>query len=59
MNWPPSCPDLNSLENPCSVKMKLYEGGKQYDSTSSPLKTIITTMSEIKTADINNNKING
>ena len=33
IEWPPSSPDLNPIENPWSIlKMKLYEGVKQYNS---------------------------
>ena len=40
MEWPLSSPDLNLIENIWSfVKMKLYEGGKQYNCKV--IKTII------------------
>ena len=33
MKLPPSSPDLNHIENVCSIgKMKLYEGRKQYSN---------------------------
>ena len=35
MEWPPSSLDLNPIENLWSiVKMKLYQGDKQYNSTA-------------------------
>ena len=40
--------------------MKLYEGGKQYDSKVEVWEAIKTTVSEIEPAEVkNNNKING
>ena len=49
---PPSSPDLNPTENLWSiVNMKLYEGGKQYDSKVDLWKAIMKTMSEIESSE--------
>ena len=47
MEWPPWSPDLNSIENLWSiVKMKLYVGGKQYNSQADLGEAIKTNMTE-------------
>ena len=52
MEWPPS-PDLNLIENLQSiVKVKLYEGGKQYNSKADLWKAIKTTKLEIEPAEV-------
>ena len=57
MEWLPSNPDLNSTENLFSVvKIKLYEGGKQYNSKADLGEAIKTTMSEIKPAEVKKKK---
>ena len=44
--WLPSSPDLNPIENQWSVvKMKSYEGGKQYNSKANLSKVIKITLS--------------
>ena len=41
MEWPPSSPDLNCIENLWSVvKAEIYKGGKQYTSKDSLWKAI-------------------
>ena len=53
MEWSPSSPDLNPIENLWSVeKMKLYEGGKQYNCRADIWEAIKTTMLEIKLAEV-------
>ena len=53
MAWPLSSLDLNPIENLCSiVKMKLYEGGKQYNNKADLCVAIKTAMSEIKLAEV-------
>ena len=48
MEWPPSSPDLNPIENLWSVmKMKLYESSKLYNSKVDQWKAIKSTMTEI------------
>ena len=47
MKWPPLNPMLNLFENQWSiVKMKIYEGGKQYNCKIDLWEAIRTTMSE-------------
>ena len=59
MEWLPWSPDLNLIKNLWSiVKMKLYEGSKQYNSTADLLEAIEITMSETEPAKVKNNKIN-
>ena len=53
MEWPPSSPDLNPIENLWSiVKLKLLGGGKQYSSKTDLCKAIKTIMSEIEPAEV-------
>ena len=53
MEWPSSSPELNPIENLCSiVKMKLYEGGKQYNSIADQWEAIKATMLKIDPAEI-------
>ena len=55
MERPPASPSLNPIQNLWSVvKMKLHEGGKQYNSKADLLKAIKTTMSEIELAEVKN-----
>ena len=50
MEWPPSRTDLNPIENQWSiVKMKLYEGSKQYNSKADLWEV---TMSETEPAEV-------
>ena len=49
MEWSPSNPDPNPIENLWSAaKMKLYEGSKQTNSRASHREVINTTLSEIE-----------
>ena len=53
MEWPPQSPDLNPIENLWSmVKMKLYEGGKQYTSKSELWEAIESTCAEVSPEEI-------
>ena len=56
MEWPPSHPDLNLIENSCSfVKMKLYEHCKQYNIKAELWEAIKTTLLEIEPAEVKKN----
>ena len=61
MESPPAGPDLNPIENLwLIVKMKLYEGGKQYKSKANLWETIKPAKSEIEPTKVKKiNKING
>ena len=55
MEWSPS-PDLNLIKNLWSiVKMKLYEGSKQYSSKADLWEAIKTTVSEIELVEVKKN----
>ena len=58
---PSLSPDLNPIKNLWSiVKIKLYKGGKEYNSKAELWKVIKTTMSEMEFVDRKKiNKING
>lgn len=52
LQWSPSSPDLNQIENLRSVmKIKLYEGGKHYDKKTPDIWEVIK-MSEIEAAEV-------
>ena len=54
MEWPPTSPDMNPIENLWSFeKMKLYEGGKQYNSKADQW-IANTTMLETELAEVKN-----
>ena len=56
MEWTPSGLDLNLIKNLLSiVKMKLYEGGKPYNSKADLWEPIKTTMSEIESVEVKKN----
>ena len=56
IEWKPSSAELNPIENLWSlVKMKLYEGGKQYKSKEDLWEAIKTTMSEVELAEVKKN----
>ena len=61
MKWPSSSPDLNPIKNLWPiVKMKLYEGGKEYNSSAYLWEAIKTTMLETEPAEEKQlTKING
>ena len=49
MEWPKSSPDLNLIKNLQSfMKMKLYEGGKQYNSKVDLWEGVKTSMKMLK-----------
>jgi len=53
MQWPPSSPDLNCIENLWSiVKADIYEGGRQYTSTDSLWEAIKSSCEKITAAEI-------
>ena len=53
IEWSPSSPDLNPIENLWSFsKMKLYEGVKQYNNKADLGKAIKTKMSDIEPAEV-------
>ena len=53
MEWPPSSPDLNPIENLWSiVKRKVYEGGKQYKSKTDIWEAISTICGEVSPDEI-------
>ena len=53
MEWQPSCPDLNPIENLWTFeKMKLYEDGTQYNNKADLLKAIKTTILESEPAEV-------
>ena len=55
MKWPLSSPDLNPIKNLWSdVKMKLYEGGKQYNIKADLWEEIKTAKLEIELAEVKN-----
>ena len=57
MKCPPSSPDLNTIENLWSiVKMKLYEGVKQYNYKADLWEAIKTITSEIELAEVKKNE---
>ena len=48
MEWSPSSPNQIPIKNPWSiVKMRLYDGGKQYNSKANLREAIKTTMLKI------------
>ncbi len=48
MVWPPSSPDLKPIENLWSfLKMKIYEGGRQYTSKQQLWEAILASSNEI------------
>ena len=58
MDWTPSSPDLNPIKNLWSVvKMKFYDGSKQYNSKVDLWGVIETIMLEIEFTEVK--KING
>ena len=60
MEWPQSSPELNPIKNLWSVvKMKIYEGNKQYNLKVHLWEAIKTTMSGNEFAQVKKiNKIN-
>lgn len=47
--WPPSSPDLNPIENLCSIlKQKVYEGRRQFISKQQLWEAILTSCEEIQ-----------
>ena len=61
IEWPPLSTDFNLIENLWSLVMiKLYEGGKHYNTKADLWEAIKTTMLEIEHAEVKKiNKING
>ncbi len=48
MVWPPSCLDLNPIENLWSIlEMKIYEGGRQYTFKQQLWEAILPSSNEI------------
>jgi len=45
MVWPPSSPDLNPIEN---LKLKIYEGRRQFTSKPQLWEAILTSCTEIQ-----------
>lgn len=53
IEWPPSSPDLNAIENLWPVlKMKLYDGGKQYNAKADLLEAIKSNMSDTEPTEV-------
>ena len=53
MEWLPSSPELNSIKNLWSImKMKLYKGGKQYNSKVDIWNAMKTFIEEIEPAEV-------